>query len=102
VQDFELQSKAKDLMAFTDYKCHWIINWCKNEGYAFLEVGYELLGSNNEVVGMAELAWPSYNAAIFLPEQEDYMSVFNSSGWTCHTIQNVNSENLKDTINKLK
>ena len=45
------------------------------------EVGYELLSSNGEVCGEAELAWESLKLAFLTENQKDYAGRFEEMGW---------------------
>ena len=45
------------------------------------EVGYELLSSNGEVCGEAELAWENLKLAFLTKDQKDYAQKFNEMGW---------------------
>ncbi|HEQ3432716.1 TPA: DEAD/DEAH box helicase [Vibrio cholerae] len=45
------------------------------------EVGYELASEEGEILAEAELAWPSSQVALLLPEQQEAVDLFESKGW---------------------
>ncbi len=60
--------------------------WClvlAKAGVAEPEPGYELLDGKGRVVAEAEIAWPSVQVAIFLPDTLEAATVFASQGWHC-------------------
>ncbi len=46
------------------------------------EVGFELV-SNDEVIGLCELAWPSNKVALFCKDESEDMAEFEKDGWQC-------------------
>ncbi|MCY1295674.1 hypothetical protein D9M70_450250 [compost metagenome] len=62
--------------------------WClvlANAGVAEPEPGYELLDGTGRVVAEAEIAWPSVQVAIFLPDSLEAASLFAAQDWHCFT-----------------
>ena len=45
------------------------------------EVGYELAGPAGWIIAEAELAWPEHQVAVLLPEQREWVTVFEAEGW---------------------
>lgn len=62
--------------------------WClllAQAGIAEPEPGYELLNGKGLVVAATEIAWPSVQVAIFLPDSLDAVDLFAAQGWHCFT-----------------
>ncbi len=53
-----------------------------SEGFTLAEDGYELV-KNDEVIGIAELAWSGAQVALFCADEQQDKAVFEQAGWTC-------------------
>lgn len=51
-------------------------------GFSAPSVGYELTNEDGEILADAELAWPSKQIVLLLPEQQSAATLFESMGWS--------------------
>lgn len=51
-------------------------------GFSAPTVGYELVNEEGEIIAEAELAWPSKQVALLLPEQQHIEDIFKAIGWS--------------------
>ena len=58
-------------------------------GRVLPEPGYELAGADNEIFGIAELAWPDLKICVLSASQEEYRHSATSTGWTVFAMQDL-------------
>ena len=68
-------------MRFCDERCRNVLRACANQGGPLPEVGYELQDEQGRVCAEAELAWPSKQVALLLPEQAEAEPEFVAQEW---------------------
>ena len=68
------------------------MNWMESMGLPRGEFGYELIGSENDMLAILDLAWPSgiqmgrrQKAALLIDEADDTLEVARSNGYLCFT-----------------
>ena len=66
-------------MSHDTVKLH--IHACAARGLPLPDPGYELASDGDKVLGQCELAWPDHKVAVFLPEDEESLPVFEKMGW---------------------
>lgn len=74
-----------ELRSLADPAAHGVIYQIESSGERAPEVGFELT-RNQEVVAMAELAWPKQRRAIFLNSDDDFRA-FSEAGWHVRTTE---------------
>ena len=94
-------SAWSDLKEFTAPEFHDLLDTLAENNWPEPEVGYELAGSDNEIIGTAEFAWDELNIAFLTTEEFGYKDHFTAAGWKIVPIQDVmadpnNYMNLKD------
>jgi len=75
------QNKLDELLKYCDERCRSIVRACADQGRPLPEVGFELQDEQGRVCAEAELAWPSKQVAVFLPEQDGAEADFVTQGW---------------------
>lgn len=68
-------------MRYCDERCQDVLRACADQGGPLPEVGYELQDEQGRVCAEAELAWPSKQVALLLPEQAEAEAEFVTQGW---------------------
>jgi hypothetical protein len=74
-------SKLEELLKYCDERCRDVLRACADQGGPLPEVGYELQDEQGRVRAEAELAWPSKQLALLLPEQAEPEAEFVAHGW---------------------
>jgi hypothetical protein len=70
-----------ELLEYCDERCRDVLRACADTGRPLPEVGYELQDEQGRVCAEAELAWPSKQVALLLPEQDQAEAEFVAQGW---------------------
>ncbi|MBF0227362.1 MAG: DEAD/DEAH box helicase [Desulfobacterales bacterium] len=71
-------SSLKDVV---DENLHGLLDKLKEKGWPEPEAGYELEGTNGEIIGSAELGWEELKIAFLTEEQMEYKNKFIDAGW---------------------
>jgi hypothetical protein len=74
-------SELEELLKYCDKRCRDVLRACADQGSPLPEVGYELQDEQGRVCAEAELAWPSKQVALLLPEQAEAEAEFVAQGW---------------------
>lgn len=92
-----------EIKELTDEGFHGLLDTLKKSGWPVPEAGYELEGTDGEVIGSAELAWVVLKLAFLTDEEVEYHQFFTNAGWTTVLINDVLSNpdkymDLKDNL----
>jgi hypothetical protein len=74
-------SELEGLLKYCDERCRDLLRACADQGRPLPEVGYELQDEQGRVCAEGELAWPSKQVALLLPEQAEAEAEFVAQGW---------------------
>jgi len=74
-------NELDELLKYCDERCRDVLRACADQGGPLPEVGYELQDEQGRVCAEAELAWPSKQVALLLPEQAEAEAEFVAQGW---------------------
>jgi hypothetical protein len=80
-EDASQPSELDDRLKYCDERCRDVLRACADQGGPLPEVGYELQDEQGRVCAEAELAWPSKQVALTLPEQAEAGAEFVAQGW---------------------
>jgi hypothetical protein len=80
-EDAPQATELAELLKYCDERCRDVVRACADEGRPLPEVGYELQDEQGRVCAEAELAWPSKQVAVLLPERPDAEPEFLAQGW---------------------
>ena len=78
-----------ELKELTDENLHCLLDTLKENEWPVPEAGYELEGTNGEVIGSAELAWEELKLAFLAEEELEYEQHFTEVGWKTLPLQEV-------------
>jgi DEAD/DEAH box helicase domain-containing protein len=70
-----------DVLIYCDPRCHDLLRASFSRGCAMPEIGFELQDDQGRVCGEAELAWPTKQVAVVLPERTEAARTFRDRGW---------------------
>jgi DEAD/DEAH box helicase domain-containing protein len=73
----------------TDETFHSLLDTLKKEGWPVPEAGYELEGTDGEIIGSAELAWEELKVAFLTADELEYLQAFTDTGWKSLSLQDV-------------
>src|SRR5262249_54370151 len=74
-------SELDELLKYCDERSRDIVRACADQGRPLPVVGFELQDEQGRVCAEAELAWPSQQVAVLLPEQDGAEADFAAQGW---------------------
>lgn len=77
------------LLSVTDRELHPFLRHLATHGTDLPEPGYELAGTQGEVIATAELAWPDKKKACLRPGEMEQASEFTKQGWTVKPLGDV-------------
>ncbi|MCP4612930.1 MAG: DEAD/DEAH box helicase [Planctomycetes bacterium] len=72
-----------------DDMIHVLLDTLKGNGWPTPEAGFELEGSDGEIIGSAELAWHNLKLAFLTDDELEYKECFIRAGWKILPIQEV-------------
>jgi DEAD/DEAH box helicase domain-containing protein len=78
-----------ELKEVTDQVLYGLLDKLKENGWPIPEAGYELEGTDGEIVGSAELAWVDLKLAFLVEEELSFEQSFTNAGWKTLPIQEV-------------
>ena len=87
-----------EIKELTDEAFHSLLDTLKKEGWPVPEAGYELEGTDGEVIGSAEFAWEELKVAFLTEIELEYLQAFTDKGWKGLSLQDV-LENPDQYIN---
>lgn len=73
----------------TDISMHALLDTLKNANWPVPEAGYELSGTDGEIVGSAELAWEGLKMAFLTEEEQKFEQVFLRLKWQVFPLHEV-------------
>ena len=79
----------QDVWELTDPELHEFLNFIQQKGWSEPEIGFELITSDGEVIGSAEIAWEEKKVAFLLEDELGCKVQFENAGWTVHLITEV-------------
>ena len=93
----ELPDIWTEIFEYAADDCKQILITCIQSDIEAPEVGYELIDSNGNILGMAELAWEAKKIAVFTSELIIEREIFNDHGWETYT-----PGDISETIHSLQ
>ena len=93
----ELPDIWTEIFEYAADDCKQILITCVQSDIEAPEVGYELIDSNGNILGMAELAWEAKKIAVFTSELIIEREIFNDHGWETYT-----PGDISETIHSLQ
>ena len=80
------ENNTSEVETPTRYQTEPVITVLKEKEIKPPEVGFEIQGAQSEIIGEAELVWASQKIAIIGENQIEYLSNFESMGWSVYKI----------------
>jgi len=78
----DLQALHDELRLLSAPDVHPVLESLFQTGKALSEPGFELEGVQGEIIATAELAWPTEQIAVLVPDQQEDVAVFEAHHWT--------------------
>ncbi|MCK5232619.1 MAG: DUF1998 domain-containing protein, partial [Desulfobulbaceae bacterium] len=79
----------KEVYELTDGELHELLNILRDNEWPVPEAGFELVGSEDEIVAAAELAWEKLQLAFLRDEELLYKDQFKGAGWQVFPLSDV-------------
>ena len=74
--------EVMEMTAYSDEVVHELINYAKENSLPIPEIGYEVTGSDDRVLGEIETAWTDRKIGYITEEYQDIAETLKTMGWT--------------------
>ena len=74
--------EVMEMTAYSDEVVHKLINYAKENSLPIPEIGYEVTGSDDRVLGEIETAWTDRKIGYITEEYQDIAETLKTMGWT--------------------
>ena len=87
-----VEDEWDELKELSDVQFHGLLDLLRENKWPLPEAGYELEGSDGEIIASAELGWEALKIAFLADDEIDYQDQFVNRGWKTIPIAEILNE----------